>query len=77
MGISEGLESGFVISFSIYRLTGILGTEPKQPDIKLAALIFLFVLTIIRSTAFHGLTDSKKNQGTAKLLCCKSSGTDH
>lgn len=57
MGISEGLESGFVISFYFYRLTGILGTEPKQPDIKLAALIFLFVLTLIRSTAFHGLTD--------------------
>lgn len=67
MGISEGLEIGFVISFSIYRLTGILGTEPKQPDIKPAALIFLFVLTLIRSAAFHGLTDREEKPRHGKM----------
>lgn len=61
MGISEGLFRRSVNSSStLAGVTVTLGTEPKQPDIKLGVLISLCVLTLIRSSAFHGLTDGKK-----------------
>lgn len=71
MGISEGLFlSRFVNSSdTLARLTVTLGTEPKQPDIKLGALISQCVLTLIRSSVFHGLTDG--GGGT------RSSRSDH
>lgn len=64
MGISEGLFlSRFVNSSdTLARLTVTLGTEPKQPDIKLGALISQCVLTLIRSSVFHGLTDGGGGQ---------------
>lgn len=64
MGISEGLFlSRFVNSSdTLARLTVTLGTEPKQPDIKLGALISQCVLTLIRSSVFHGLTDGGGRQ---------------
>lgn len=55
-------------SYTLTRLTVTRGTKPKQPGFKLRALIFLCVLTLIRSSAFHGLTDGKKKQSAVKLL---------
>ena len=56
-----------------------MGTEPRQHDIKLGALIFMCVLTLLRSSAFNGLIDwrEKKVRHGEIAVRCKSLRTDH
>lgn len=69
VGIGEGLLSRSVkSSYAWDRLTVTLDSEPQQSYIKLWVLIFMCVLTVIRSSAFQFLTDEGEKHGEMTVL---------